>query len=146
MKLIVEKKYLSGAAEQFIQRRAAYAHIHSHHTGHDSYVRRLTRDHYPRLHMYIKDEGERVIFDLHLDQKQTSYGGSHAHNAEYDGPVVSAEMARIKELLRQDVPMANSNLASVDPNTEKRLGHGDYKRDSYTYKEEKKGFWSRLFG
>jgi len=34
--------------------------------------------------------------NLHLDQKQPSYAGAPAHNAEYDGDLVAAEMARIK--------------------------------------------------
>ena len=105
MKIIINKKYLSENPEQFIRQKASYAHIHSHHTGHDSYVRRLSRDHYPRLHMYIKLDEERIIFDLHLDQKKVSYQGSHAHNAEYDGEVVEQEINRIKGLILQYNPI-----------------------------------------
>lgn len=107
MKIIINKKYLSESPEQFIRSKAGYAHIHSHYTGHDSYVRRLTRDHYPRLHMYIRMEDERVIFDLHLDQKKTSYRGNHAHNAEYDGEVVEQEINRIKSLILKYNPVKN---------------------------------------
>jgi hypothetical protein len=105
MKIIINKKYLSEQPEQFIRSKASYAHIHSHHTGHDSYVRRLTRDYYPRLHMYIKLEGDQVIFDLHLDQKKVSYKGSHAHNAEYDGDIVEREINRIKGLILKYKPV-----------------------------------------
>ncbi len=104
MKIILNKKYLSQNPEQFLRQSAGYAHIHSHHTGHDSYVRRMSRDHYPRFHVYIKLDGERVIFDLHLDQKKTSYQGSHAHNAEYEGDTVEREVARIKGLIKAQIP------------------------------------------
>ncbi len=105
MKIIIKQKYLSESPERFILRKASYAHIYSYHTDCDSYVRRLTRDHYPRFHMYIKIEGEQVIFDLHLDQKKASYKGSHAHNAEYDGEVVQQEINRIKGLILKYNPI-----------------------------------------
>lgn len=155
MKLIVPKKYLSEHPEQFIRTKAAYGHIHSKATGHDSFVRRLTRNFYPRLHMYIKDLGDNVEFNLHIDQKETSYGGNHMHNAEYEGPVVAEEMNRIKGLLKENMPgqapstgsgrpSASSGRESGDNDTERKVGHGDYRHDAQ--KEEKKGFWSRLFG
>lgn len=147
MKLTVQKKYLSELPENFIRQKASYAHIHSHHTGHDSYVRRLSRDHYPRLHMYIKDIGDSVIFDLHLDQKQTSYQGARSHNAEHSGAVVEAEMARLKDLLRQNMPGASGavsvNQSSSETKLEKRVGHGDFRKDSLNV--EKKGFWKKIF-
>lgn len=82
-----------------IVRRAGYGFIHDHKTGKDSYVRRLTRDHYPRLHMYLKEDAERIYFSLHLDQKRASYQGSHMHSAEYDGPVVAGEVERLKQVV-----------------------------------------------
>lgn len=82
-----------------VLRLAGYGFIIDRQRGKESFVRRLTRDHYPRLHMYIKDEGDRVIFDLHLDQKQASYSGHHMHNAEYEGEVVEREVARLKQII-----------------------------------------------
>jgi len=104
MKIIINKKYLSDHPERFMIRQASFVHIHSYHTGQDSYVRCLTRDDYPRFHIYIKEEGERTIFDLHLDQKQVSYKGSHAHSAEYEGEVVQREINRIKSIILKNVP------------------------------------------
>lgn len=98
MNFAVNKKYLQMNAEQ-IALRAGFGHIHDSRSGKDSYVRRLTEHYYPRLHLYIKDEGDRFIFDLHLDQKQTSYQGSHMHNAEYDGEIVEGEIARLKQFI-----------------------------------------------
>ncbi len=100
MKIEVNKKVLSLNPDQFL-RRAGYAFIRDTVRDKESYVRRLTRDFYPRLHMYFEDLPDRVVFDLHLDQKQASYSGSHMHNAEYEGPVVEEEINRIKNLLRE---------------------------------------------
>ncbi|NTW22367.1 hypothetical protein HGA34_02350 [Candidatus Falkowbacteria bacterium] len=93
-----------------ILRRAGYGFIHDSKTGKDSYVRRMTRDFYPRLHMYVKEDQQSVVFSLHLDQKRASYQGSHMHNAEYDGPIVAGEVERLKQvvmgLLSQPAPGA----------------------------------------
>jgi len=62
-------------------------------------VRKLTGDNYPRFHIYVKQRGEHFDFSLHLDQKQPSYEGTHAHAGEYDGPVIETEADRIKQIL-----------------------------------------------
>ena len=68
-----------------------------------SLVKTLSRQNYPRFHIYVqKGEGSGIFyFNLHLDQKQPSYGarGVHAHSGEYFGPVVGTEADRIKEIL-----------------------------------------------
>ncbi len=84
--------------EQFL-RRAGYAYIRDRRSGQDSFVRRLGSGFYPRLHIYAEEQGEKAIFNLHLDQKQPSYGGSHMHNAEYDGEVVEGEIERLKQFI-----------------------------------------------
>ena len=60
-------------------------------------VRKLTGNHYPRFHIYVKQRGEHFDFSLHLDQKKPIYKGVHAHAGEYEGPVVEAEADRIKK-------------------------------------------------
>lgn len=122
MKLVVNKSQLPHNPEQFL-RRAGYGFIHDRRSGHDSFVRRLTRDHYPRLHMYVGQEDEVIVFNLHLDQKRPSYGGSHAHNAEYDSPVVKSEIDRLRGLLLPE----------------------EYDIFKEKPKEEEKGFWGKLF-
>jgi hypothetical protein len=37
--------------------------------------------------------------NLHLDQKQASYGGSSAHNGEYGGETVETEGERVKRVI-----------------------------------------------
>ncbi len=70
-------------------------------------VRKLTGDNYPRFHIYVKPFGRaqgtanNYLFNLHLDQKQPSYAGTHAHAGEYEGPVVQDEADRIIELFKK---------------------------------------------
>ena len=93
MKLILDKNILDQAPEQLL-RQVGYAYLMDRRTGQESFVRRLNRGFYPRFHLYLEEQSGQVIFNLHLDQKQASYEGAHAHNAEYDGEPVEAEMAR----------------------------------------------------
>lgn len=85
-----------------LARQLGYAEFIDPRSGQTSYVRRLTSNFYPRFHLYIVEKGERLIFDLHLDQKKPSYPGAHAHNAEYEGGVVEREGERIKDFLIVD--------------------------------------------
>ncbi|MEK7542597.1 MAG: hypothetical protein AAB524_02760 [Patescibacteria group bacterium] len=57
---------------------------------------------YPKFHIYcaLQEDKKSATLNLHLDQKQPSYKGSHAHNAEYDGKLIEAEAERIKEKAR----------------------------------------------
>ncbi len=66
--------------------------------GERNYVRRLGGE-FPRFHAYIDltDGGFQV--NLHLDQKQPTYGEHTAHSGEYDGPVVEQEGMRIRALI-----------------------------------------------
>lgn len=54
---------------------------------------------YPRFHLFLKSEGENLVFTLHLDQKKPSYSGSAAHAGEYGGTIVEEEANRIKTLM-----------------------------------------------
>ena len=56
---------------------------------------------YPRFHLFLrqKPETNEIIFDLHLDQKRTSYNGATPHSGEYGGETVAKETERIKGLL-----------------------------------------------
>jgi len=106
MKLIVNKKRLEQAPETWL-RRAGYAFIPEREDGQASFARRLSRDFYPRFHIYFIEQtasnGEVfVTFNLHLDQKKPGYVGYNRHNAEYDGEVVEREMERLKTFLLPD--------------------------------------------
>ncbi|NBS41882.1 hypothetical protein EBS80_04480 [bacterium] len=75
-------------------RRAGYGE----HRGHEaqlSYTKRIQGSLFPRYHAYVEDRDGGMQLNLHLDQKEASYGGGHAHSGEYAGPLVERENARI---------------------------------------------------
>lgn len=100
MKFGVKKEKVNLNSAQFM-RVAGYVFIRDKKFDKESYVRKMTRNHYPRFHVYISEDDEAMFFDLHLDQKEASYPGAHAHNAEYDSEVVEAEIDRLKQLILQ---------------------------------------------
>lgn len=107
MKLIVNKKQLKEAPEIWL-RHAGYAFIPEGEHGEKNFVRRLTRDFYPRFHVYFTesrdaDGQDLVAFNLHLDQKRPGYAGYNRHNAEYEGEVVEREIERLKSFLTPDI-------------------------------------------
>ncbi len=95
MKLEILSSDLNIAPEQFLK-KAGYAFIYDRKTRKESFVRRLSSDYYPRFHVYVLKAGSNIIFNLHLDQKKSSYAGSSAHSAEYDGELVENEINRLK--------------------------------------------------
>ena len=66
---------------------------------HNSFVRVLSGSGYPRFHLYIDETNDKYIFNLHLDQKRSSYGKETAHSGEYKGEIIEKESERIKELI-----------------------------------------------
>lgn len=90
-----------------------------------NFIRPLERSGYPRFHLYLKTDGESLMFSLHLDQKKpiypvrspshrtrdgsrlgrlTSngvYRGLPAHQGEYEGAIVENETKRIKQILQK---------------------------------------------
>lgn len=103
MKIEVYKDELGEGPEIWL-RRAGYALLPERENGEISFAKRFGRDFYPRFHIYfqvLKDrEGrEKIVFNLHLDQKRPGYTGFSRHNAEYDGEVVEAEIERLKSLI-----------------------------------------------
>ncbi len=80
-------------------REIGYAEHANRITGIVSYERALQGQAYPRFHIYPTARTEMLVLALHLDQKQPSYQGTHAHGGEYDGPTVEAEAERIRRAL-----------------------------------------------
>ncbi len=81
-------------------RRSGYGQLFNRREGEYSYVRRLHGDLYPRFHVYIKEEGDGFIFNMHLDQRAPVYAGVTAHAGEYDGDTVEREAERIRQVAR----------------------------------------------
>lgn len=150
MKIIIKKSNLPIPAEQ-IARKASYGFIVDRQRGKASFVRRLGGGHYPRLHLYIKEEGDKVIFDLHLDQKQASYTGSRMHNAEHEGPVVEEEIMRLKQIISQiyrseigNTSQSNiGNQEDVSDPLDKISKNNNYNLENN--KPIKKSWWKKYF-
>ncbi len=85
-----------------VARQIGYVIIDTRENGEYNLVRRLSGGNYPRLHVYLKQQGYNYTFSLHLDQKAPVYKGVgvHAHNGEYFGPIVDNEADRIKSILK----------------------------------------------
>lgn len=125
MKINFQKKFDQPA--EFLLRRAGYGQIYDRRSGQTSYVRRLGGGHYPRFHLYVNSE-DPLILNLHLDQKQVSYGGQTAHSGDYDSGPVKEEVERIY----QAVKAMKDQPAPV--------------RYDKQPEDEKKGFFKKLFG
>ncbi len=78
-----------------IIRRCGYSRIFDHQSQQESFVRLLTRNRYPRFHLYVSEEDTEIIFDLHLDQTRSRIAGQTAHRADYESEEVRDELARI---------------------------------------------------
>jgi hypothetical protein len=92
MKINIQKKELKENLYSFM-RKCGYAPFH------ESYTRVLSSSGYPRFHLYINENDDQYILNLHLDQKRPSYGKETAHSGEYDGNVVEDEARRIEDLI-----------------------------------------------
>jgi len=69
---------------------------------HNSFTRCLSRGHFPRFHVYLKEEDDDITIMMHLDQKKESYFGSPAHSGDYeDSPALDKEKERILSILNQ---------------------------------------------
>jgi len=79
---------------QTVVRDAGYQPIGTSSGGELNCVRRLGGD-YPRFHLYIREETDKFIFSLHLDQKKPSYGEETAHSGEYEGEKIKEEAYRV---------------------------------------------------
>lgn len=100
MKLIFSNNdFKDISAWQFL-RQAGYQILESRRGDKISFVRRLGSDHYPRFHIYLQNNQDSTIFNIHLDQKKASYQGQTAHSGEYDGDLVIQEANRLKSLLK----------------------------------------------
>ena len=55
MKIIVDRNNLKENPAQFL-RQSGYGFIQDRRTGNESFARRTGRDHYPRFHVYIKEQ------------------------------------------------------------------------------------------
>lgn len=81
-------------------RRCGYAEIFDSRTREVSYVKRLSREFYPRFHAYPQEIPDGLIINFHLDMKKPSYEGFTAHSGEYEGPLLDKEAERIHNVIK----------------------------------------------
>jgi len=124
------KQKLNQNPEHLI-RRCGYGLVRDPRATEISYSRRLGGGIYPRFHLYI-NSADPLVLNLHLDQKQASYEGFTAHSGDYDSDLVKQEGQRIYNAIMNE---ADSQMV--------RQAHHD---SSAAGVDEKKGFFSRLFG
>lgn len=87
-------------AERAILRAGYHAH-RDFRTRERSLAKRLSSaGHYPRYHVYLETTPSGVSANLHVDQKQPSYGVGHAHSGEYEGTLIERERDRILGLIK----------------------------------------------
>jgi len=155
MKLTVSLSQLNDSPENFLH-HAGYGMIFDSRRNISSYVRRLGADHYPRLHLYFDLLGDKVTFNLHLDQKQASYEGSHMHSAEYDSELVGDEVNRLRGIIgigEAPLPSFQNKTATVivDNNSVNNqiinpdAVHGDWRSDLRSIPPVKKSWWQKIF-
>ena len=82
-----------------VLREAGYHYFVDPNTHKGSFVMRLSKQYYPRYHVYVKEVDGVIVVDLHIDQKHASYEGQKMHSGESDGRVVEEEIARIERWL-----------------------------------------------
>jgi len=99
MRLYFDKNLFKESIRNVL-RKCGYAEIYDRQSGNTSYVNRLGAYFYPRFHLYIEDIGDKLAFNLHLDQKKASYHGQTAHSGEYDEEIVKKEAERLKNILK----------------------------------------------
>lgn len=152
MKLNLPKNVLSEPPETSL-RQAGYAYIYDRKMGKESFVRRLGGGFYPRFHMYLEQNGEYVILNLHLDQKQASYKGAHMHNAEYDGDTVAQELARIRPYfglsdhsIPAPRPMSLSSESDKPIDSMSKIGPPSLDLTDYISDDPPKSWWRKLLG
>ena len=93
---------LTRTPEQIL-RQAGYFYIFDKISQHGSFVRKLTSQRYPRFHLYLTENTNEIIFDLHLDQSASRYKGQTAHNADYESAEVKTELTRIYHIVNSFV-------------------------------------------
>jgi hypothetical protein len=98
MNLEVSKQKVNINTDKFL-RSLAWAQIFDRKRQVLSYAKRLGPDFYPRLHLYVDENENNYIFNLHLDQKKASYQGHSAHSGEYNSDLVARELDVIKQAL-----------------------------------------------
>lgn len=96
MKFVIEKSQMN---INVLFRRAGY-HFDKRVGEEMAYARSLTGYPFPRYHAFCRIDGSKIMVNIHIDHKATSYEGSSAHSGEYgeDSQLLQGEAERIKSM------------------------------------------------
>ncbi len=100
MKLVFSNDDFKTVSSWQFLRQAGYQILENRRDDKVSFARRLGSGLYPRFHIYLQNNSDSTIFNIHLDQKKASYEGQTAHSGEYDSELVNQEAFRLKSLLK----------------------------------------------
>lgn len=98
MDLIISNSFQDNEVQ--LMRKIGYFPFYDRNTKRNSYLRQLTNSqNFPRFHIYLKVQSNKLIINLHLDQKKASYHGYKMHSGEGDSEAVLNELNRLKKIL-----------------------------------------------
>jgi len=94
MKIVIENPKISIA--NFF-RRAGYS-FQKREGEEMAFVRRLTDQEFPRLHLFCRIKDDNFLLNIHIDHKRASYEGHNMHSGEYeeDSDLLRGEAERLK--------------------------------------------------
>ncbi len=98
MRLVLENKFSQNLPNLM---RACGYRMEGARDGQENFTRLIGRNPYPHFHIYVGEyNDERLVLNLHLDQKGASYSGQTAHSGEYGNELVEGEGRRLTAILR----------------------------------------------
>jgi len=65
-----------------------------------SFIRPLSRNGFPRFHIYAQTKNRSILINIHLDQRKNTYGKSIRHHGKYDGEILQNEAKRIISIIK----------------------------------------------
>ncbi|MBI4433488.1 hypothetical protein HY632_01835 [Candidatus Uhrbacteria bacterium] len=97
---------VGGETALSLLRRAGYA-FQKEASGETAFTRRIGGSPFPRYHAYVTESAgspPAIVINLHIDQKQPTYGAGKVHSGEYDGPLVAQEADRLRTFVQSVAP------------------------------------------
>jgi len=104
MKFQIGKEQLNSNYATFLK-KLGYVFVRDRRSQSESFARRIRNDFYPRFHIYITENSDSVIFDIHIDHKKDASLSHSRHNTEYGGELVENEVSRIKSCVNANLPV-----------------------------------------
>lgn len=93
MRVVIKKNNRNTLARM---RGLGYAQLQNRKGG-ISFVRRISRTDFPRLHLYVNREDTMFFYcSLHLDQTAITYMKGNIHKGDYNSPEVIREVKRLE--------------------------------------------------